>query len=69
MDQHCRDCRWWNGARGTAALCMKIWRSEAAYTIEHDQAGMRGNGSLYLVTGPDFGCSLFEQKPIRRPEG
>lgn len=60
----CRDCRSWNGGGGRPAPCFKIrglaenWTSldptTAAFYDPHP-----GPGS-YLITGPEFGCVLFE---------
>jgi hypothetical protein len=65
LEGRCRDCRYWNGVGAMAAYCFKIkgqngrWceipDGRAAFYADQIDA----NGP-YLMTRPDFGCTLFE---------
>ena len=63
----CSDCRWWNGASTRPAICLRMNYSEVAYMIPPHRAGIVGNDQLaVLVTGPGFGCVLFEKREPER---
>jgi hypothetical protein len=62
---HCRDCRYWNGGGERPSPCFKI-KGQAGewFTIPIGRAAFHapdGTPPAYLMTGPNFGCTLFEE--------
>jgi len=60
---HCKDCKFWLKDKS----CDKVGRAWSfnlnlsgfdIYATAHDDSGME----VYLITAPDFGCTLFEVK-------
>lgn len=66
----CGDCRFWNGNGGRVAPCFKIkGQNGRYYDIPIAGAGFQADApdhnGPFLMTGPDFGCLLFEQGKVR----
>lgn len=60
---NCKDCKYWRGAFTGDKMCtapMYIQYSKNGMSLS--SLGAENNGVTVLLTGPYFGCVLFEQK-------
>ncbi len=73
MDKTCKNCKFWERPGGQSGQCTKVDGSVGDRTLVSDRlrvdiyATMLDDSGLYteLLTGPDFGCVLFQPMPWR----
>ena len=56
----CKTCKWWDADSKAA---QKPCNNEGVFHGDDPSEGyIVGDGSEFLITGPDFGCTLHEPK-------
>ena len=59
----CKNCEFWAGVDDSVvAVCYGIKFQPKEYTFTKDSIVIRDFDDAFIVTGYDFGCTMFEEK-------